>query len=101
MMLRDLLVSGKAFKKVDQRGIDIFVLILLLVGLLSTGCAPQAGEPTEIASSSTYEVAPVFREFYAVLGGEAVFGPPISQRFSLRGIDVPVHSERVDVPGSV
>jgi len=82
MMLRDLLVSGKAFKKVDQRGIDIFVLILLLVGLLSTGCAPQAGEPTEIASSSTYEVAPVFREFYAVLGGEAVFGPPISQRFS-------------------
>lgn len=82
MFMRDLFVSGKAGKNANRGVIYPVVLILLLIGLLSTGCAQQTGEQTEISSSSTYEVAPVFREFYAVLGGETVLGPAISQRFS-------------------
>ena len=77
-----LVFTEKTGKQVERNRIFPVTVILFLTLLLLTGCTQSAGEKPEILSSSTYEIVPVFREFYSVLGGETVLGPAISQRFS-------------------
>lgn len=53
---------------------------ILLFSLMLTGCG-NSGVNSR-TSGTTYEIAPVFREFHAALGSEEVLGPAISQVFN-------------------
>ena len=60
-------------------------LILCVTGL-SACQAPTPVETTPI-EGTTYEIAPVFREFHSALGGEEVMGPAISQLFPYQQLE--------------
>lgn len=61
------------------------MLWLLMAAMLLAGCASAVEEVD--SERGIYEVAPVFREFHAALGGEEVLGSAISQRFSYEGLE--------------
>ncbi len=61
-----------------------FLLVLLCLAISLTclsACQVPATEDTTLIEGTTYEIAPVFREFHSALGGNEVIGPAISQLF--------------------
>lgn len=62
------------------RYLHILLCLALSISWLSACQAPAAVDPAPI-EGTTYEIAPVFREFHTALGGDEVIGPAISQLF--------------------
>ncbi|MEN4011586.1 MAG: hypothetical protein AB1453_00665 [Chloroflexota bacterium] len=57
------------------------VVTLLLVGGMFAACAPA--EPLQpVQQPGTYSIDPLFREFFASLGGDEILGPAITAAFS-------------------
>ncbi len=70
---------SKSTRVTIQNGRAVLILCCLLAGMLLTACSTDVKEKP--SASHTYEIAPVFREFHASLGGEQVIGQGISQIF--------------------
>jgi hypothetical protein len=62
------------------------ILTVSLISLLATACMNNRGQLLPTPDASFYTVDPVFREFYNVLGGEAVLGKVISPAEEENGI---------------
>ncbi len=58
----------------------IILLLLLLLPLVVLACADAEGTSNPLLPV-VYEIDPLFREFYDLLGGQDVLGPPISPIF--------------------
>jgi len=60
-------------------------LVLLLVPLLLlSGCKGTQDSESAPSAGKTYEITPSLREFYNTLGGETLFGPAISEKFTFQ-----------------
>ena len=55
------------------------VALALLIIIISASCTPGAVTSSQSGNSAgVVEIAPAFREFYQIMGGEAVLGPTIA-----------------------
>ncbi len=63
------------------------LLGLILCATVVSGCQTPPPPETAPVEGTTYEIAPVFREFHTALGGEAVLGPAISQLFPYQELE--------------
>ena len=63
------------------------LLGLILCATVVSGCQTPPPPETAPVEGTTYEIAPVFREFHTALGGEAVLGPAISQLFPFQELE--------------
>lgn len=66
-----------------QRAAGVLCCLLVVLSLAACGTSTKTKTP----ASRTYEIAPVFREFYASLGGAEVLGPAISQTFDFKRLE--------------
>lgn len=62
----------------DMQRRILLVAFVILFSLVTTSCLDSGGQLLPTPDSSFYTVDPVFREFYNVLGGQAVLGEAIS-----------------------
>ena len=62
---------------------SLFYTGLIILGLLLSACSQVV--PAPVLEAGTYLVDPIFREFYASLGGREILGPPITVVFTHRG----------------
>ncbi|MCX8024347.1 MAG: hypothetical protein N3A60_04005 [Thermanaerothrix sp.] len=58
---------------------SVFYGLVLLITLALGGCTPT--RPQTTPQPGVFEVDPVFREFYRMLGGEPLLGPAITRAF--------------------
>jgi len=66
----------------------LYLLLLLISALFISGCDPffsYQSEPIEITNDGSYRINPLFWEYYHLQGGEKLFGPAITNVFSLEG----------------
>jgi hypothetical protein len=63
-----------------------FSTIILLLGLVTTACLSSSRQSSPTPDASTYEVDPVFREFYHFLGGKDTLGEAISLAHEKNGV---------------
>lgn len=75
-------ITGMGAMKITRARFSTLILIFALgFSLLLAACANRSGGDGSTSSGKTFEVAPVFREFYAALGGEGWMGSAISRSF--------------------
>ena len=77
-------MSQKSYSK--YRYFHILLCLALSLTWLSA-CQAPAEVDTAPIEGTTYEIAPVFREFHTALGGEDVIGPAISQLFPYQELE--------------
>jgi hypothetical protein len=66
----------------------LYLLLLLISALFISGCEffyPRQSETIELTYDGSYRINPVFWEYYHLLGGEKLFGPAITNIFTLEG----------------
>lgn len=66
----------------------LYLLFLLISALFISGCDSffsYQSEPIEITNDGSYRINPLFWEYYHFLGGEKLFGPAITNVFTLDG----------------
>ena len=63
----------------------LLILVVMAAALLASAC-DSSSIAIESVLASSFEVDPVFREYYDMLGGENILGAPISPMFELENV---------------